>query len=118
MQLAGGRDPPALAEAGEIGGEFDGGAVAAVEGEQGRSPLAGVEHHGAHQARAGPLGRIGAVEGGLELQNLAVASAAVGLDGAEGTLFRKLIGWSLGLLALITLLIFLQSTPVLGWMVP
>ena len=35
-----------------------------------------------------------------------------------GDLFRKLIGWSLGLLALITVLIFLQSTPVLGWMVP
>jgi lactate permease len=54
----------------------------------------------------------------LSLQNLAVASAAVGLDGSEGTLFRKLIGWSVGLLALITVLILLQSTPVLGWMVP
>ena len=45
-------------------------------------------------------------------------SAAVGLDGAESVLFRKLLGWSLGLLAFITVLIFLQSTPVLGWMVP
>ena len=35
----------------------------------------------------------------------------------EGTLFRKLIGWSVGLLALITVLVLLQSTPVLGWMV-
>ncbi|TNB70534.1 L-lactate permease [Arthrobacter sp. BB-1] len=66
----------------------------------------------ASNSSAGVMGKM------LSLQNLAVASAAVGLDGAEGTLFRKLVGWSLGLLALITLLIFLQSTPVLGWMVP
>ncbi|MBD1593754.1 L-lactate permease [Arthrobacter sp. S1_S22] len=66
----------------------------------------------ASNSSAGVMGKM------LSLQNLAVASAAVGLDGAEGTLFRKLIGWSLALLALITVLIFLQSTPVLGWMVP
>lgn len=66
----------------------------------------------ASNSSAGVMGKM------LSLQNLAVASAAVGLDGAEGTLFRKLIGWSMGLLALITLLIFLQSTPLLGWMVP
>ncbi|WPU08612.1 L-lactate permease [Pseudarthrobacter oxydans] len=66
----------------------------------------------ASNSSAGVMGKM------LSLQNLAVASAAVGLDGAEGTLFRKLVGWSLGLLALITVLIFLQSTPVLGWMVP
>jgi lactate permease len=66
----------------------------------------------ASNSSAGVMGKM------LSLQNLAVASAAVGLDGAEGTLFRKLIGWSVGLLALITVLIFLQSTPVLGWMVP
>ncbi|HSN36464.1 MAG TPA: L-lactate permease [Arthrobacter sp.] len=66
----------------------------------------------ASNSSAGVMGKM------LSLQNLAVASAAVGLDGAEGTLFRKLIGWSLGLLALITVLIYLQSTPVLGWMVP
>jgi lactate permease len=66
----------------------------------------------ASNSSAGVMGKM------LSLQNLAVASAAVGLDGAEGTLFRKLIGWSVGLLALITVLILLQSTPVLGWMVP
>lgn len=66
----------------------------------------------ASNSSAGVMGKM------LSLQNLAVASAAVGLDGAEGTLFRKLLGWSLGLLALITVLIFLQSTPVLDWMVP
>jgi lactate permease len=31
-------------------------------------------------------------------------------------LFRKVVGWSLGLLGM-ALLVFLQSTPVLGWMV-
>ncbi|WP_226760038.1 L-lactate permease [Arthrobacter sp. SO3] len=66
----------------------------------------------ASNSSAGVLGKM------LSLQNLAVASAAVGLDGAESVLFRKLIGWSLALLAFITILIVLQSTPVLGWMVP
>lgn len=66
----------------------------------------------AANSSAGVLGKM------LSLQNLAVAAAAVGLESAESTLFRKLIGWSLGLLALITVLIVLQSTPVLGWMVP
>lgn len=66
----------------------------------------------ASNSSAGVLGKM------LSLQNLAVASAAVGLDGAESVLFRKLLGWSLGLLAFITVLVFLQSTPILGWMVP
>ena len=61
---------------------------------------------------AGVLGKM------LSLQNLAVAAAAVGLPGSEPTLFRKLLGWSLGLLAMVTVLVLLQSTPVLGWMVP
>lgn len=66
----------------------------------------------AANSSAGVLGKM------LSVQNLAVAAAAVGLAGEEGTLFRKLLGWSLSLLALITILIVLQSTPVLGWMVP
>lgn len=66
----------------------------------------------ASNSSAGVLGKM------LSLQNLAIASAAVGLEGAESTLLRKLIGWSLGLLVLMTLLIWLQSTSVLGWMVP
>lgn len=61
---------------------------------------------------AGVLGKM------LSLQNLAVASAAVGLEHGENLLLRKLIGWSLGLLALLTIIIVLQTTPVLGWMVP
>ncbi|PNH85440.1 L-lactate permease [Arthrobacter sp. AFG20] len=66
----------------------------------------------AANSSAGVMGKM------LSLQNLAVAAAAVGLEGSEGTLFRKLLGWSLGLLGIMTLLVWLQSTPVLGWMVP
>ena len=49
-------------------------------------------------------------------QNLTIAAAAVGLAGKESDIFRKLIGWSLGLLLAICLLVGLQST-VLNWMV-
>ncbi|MDK1326405.1 L-lactate permease [Arthrobacter sp. zg-Y1143] len=66
----------------------------------------------AANSSAGVMGKM------LSLQNLAIAAAAVGLNGAESTLLRKLIGWSLGLLAFLTLLIWLQSTSILGWMVP
>ncbi|MGH3354233.1 MAG: L-lactate permease [Nocardioides sp.] len=49
-------------------------------------------------------------------QNLTIAAAAVGLAGRESDIFRKLIGWSLGLLLALCLLVGLQST-VLSWMV-
>ena len=51
-------------------------------------------------------------------QNLAIAAAAVGLAGKEGDIFRKVIGWSLVLLALMCVIVWLQSTSVLSWMVP
>jgi len=51
-------------------------------------------------------------------QNLAIAAAAVGMAGREGEIFRKVIGWSLLMLVLMCLIVFLQSTPVLSWMVP
>ncbi|MDX6236057.1 MAG: lactate permease [Kribbellaceae bacterium] len=51
-------------------------------------------------------------------QNLAIAAAAVGLAGREGDIFRKVIGWSLALLAIMCAIVVLQSTPILGWMVP
>jgi lactate permease len=50
-------------------------------------------------------------------QNLAIGAAAVGLAGLEGDLFRKVIGWSLGLLLIMCVLVYLQSTDVLSWMV-
>jgi lactate permease len=50
-------------------------------------------------------------------QNLAIGAAAVGLAGKEGDLFRKVLGWSLVLILLMCVLVYLQSTPVLEWMV-
>jgi lactate permease len=50
-------------------------------------------------------------------QNLAVAAAAVGLINREGDIFRKVVLWSLGLLAYFTILVALQAGP-LSWMVP
>jgi lactate permease len=51
-------------------------------------------------------------------QNLAIGAAAVGLAGREGDLFRKVVGWSLALLLLMCILVTLQSTSILSWMVP
>ena len=51
-------------------------------------------------------------------QNLAIAAAAVGMAGREGEIFRKVFGWSLLLLLFMCLLVVLQSTDVLGWMIP
>ena len=50
-------------------------------------------------------------------QNLAIGAAAVGLAGKKGDLFRKVLGWSLGLVLIMCILVYLQSTPVLEWMV-
>ena len=49
-------------------------------------------------------------------QNLAIGAAAVGLGGREGELFRRVLGWSIGLLLIMCVLVYLQST-VLSWMV-
>jgi lactate permease len=50
-------------------------------------------------------------------QNLAIGAAAVGMAGQEGDLFRRVIGWSLLLLLIMCVLVYLQSTSVLSWMV-
>jgi lactate permease len=51
-------------------------------------------------------------------QNLAIAASAVGMAGREGDLLRKVLGWSLVLLLVICVVVTLQGTGVLGWMVP
>ena len=51
-------------------------------------------------------------------QNLTIAATAVGIVGRESELFRKVVLWSIGLLLVLCVLIYLQSTPVLGWMLP
>ncbi|MDX8033877.1 hypothetical protein SK803_26955 [Lentzea sp. BCCO 10_0856] len=45
-------------------------------------------------------------------------NSAAGLVGRECDLFRKVFGWSLLLLLAMCVIAYLQSTPVLGWMVP
>ncbi|GAB2995938.1 L-lactate permease [Amycolatopsis acidiphila] len=51
-------------------------------------------------------------------QNLAIAAAAVGMSGKEGDLFRRVLVWSLVFVAVMCLLVYLQSTSALAWMVP
>ena len=50
-------------------------------------------------------------------QNLTIAATSVGLLGKEAIILRKVLLWSLGLLAVLCLLIGLQST-VLAWTLP
>ncbi|RLK25630.1 lactate permease [Micromonospora sp. M71_S20] len=66
----------------------------------------------AANASGGTLGKM------ISLQNLTIAAAAVGLTGREGDLFRRMFGPSVLLLALMCVLVGLQATPVLSWMVP
>lgn len=66
----------------------------------------------ASNSSGGVLGKM------ISPQNLAIAAAAVGLDGKEGDIFRRVILWSLGFLVLLCLLSGLQASPVLSWMVP
>jgi lactate permease len=51
-------------------------------------------------------------------QNLAIAAAAVGQNGKEGEIFRRVIVWSLVFLAGMCVLALLQSVSLLSWMVP
>jgi lactate permease len=51
-------------------------------------------------------------------QNLTIAATAVGILGREGDLFRYVIRWSLVMILFMCILVYLQSTPVLGWMLP
>ncbi|WP_306323749.1 MULTISPECIES: L-lactate permease [unclassified Streptomyces] len=51
-------------------------------------------------------------------QNLTIACAAVGLAGREGDLLRKVLPWSAGLLLVMCLIVWAQSTAVLSWMLP
>ena len=50
-------------------------------------------------------------------QNLAIGAAAVGMGGQEGVIFRKVLGWSILLILIMCVIIYLQSTAVLDWMV-
>jgi lactate permease len=65
----------------------------------------------ASNSSGGVLGKM------ISPQNLAIAAAAVGMAGREGDVFRKVFGWSLLLLAVMVIIVVLQATPVLSWMV-
>jgi lactate permease len=66
----------------------------------------------ASNSSGGVLGKM------ISPQNLAIGAAAVGMAGEEGTIFRKVLGWSLLLLLILCVLALLQSTGALSWMVP
>jgi lactate permease len=51
-------------------------------------------------------------------QNLAIGAGAVGLAGREGELFRRVLAASAVFVPLMCVLVYLQSTPLLSWMVP
>jgi lactate permease len=50
-------------------------------------------------------------------QNLAIGAAAVGMGGQEGELFRRVVVWSIVLVLAMAVIVLLQSTSVLSWMV-
>ena len=54
----------------------------------------------------------------LSPQNLAIAAAATGLGGREPELLRKVVPWSLLLLLVMCVLVALQASPLLSWMLP
>ncbi|MDH6281570.1 lactate permease [Prescottella agglutinans] len=51
-------------------------------------------------------------------QNLTIAATAVGQPGSEPLLLRKVVGYSLAMLLILCTLVYLQSTPILSWMLP
>ena len=50
-------------------------------------------------------------------QNLAIAAAAVGMAGKEGDIFRRVLFWSIALTLVMCVIVYLQSTAILDWMV-
>ncbi len=66
----------------------------------------------ASNSSGGVLGKM------ISPQNLAIAAGAVAMAGKEGDIFRRVLGWSIGFLVFMCVLVYLQSTPVLSWMVP
>ncbi|ORJ58885.1 L-lactate permease [Mycobacterium simiae] len=73
----------------------------------GLSPLLMV----AGNSSGGVLGKM------ISPQNLAIAAAAVNLDGKEGDIFRRVMAWSAVFLLFICVLSALQASSLLSWMV-
>jgi lactate permease len=54
----------------------------------------------------------------LSPQHLAIAAAAAAMTDREGDLMRSVFKWSIALVAIMCVIVYLQSTAVLSWMVP
>ena len=67
---------------------------------------------GAANSSGGVLGKM------ISPQSLVIGAAAVGITGREGDIFRACVVWSVVLMLALCLLVYLQSTPVLWWMLP
>jgi len=65
----------------------------------------------ASNSSGGVLGKM------LSPQNLAIGAAAAGMVGKEGDIFRRVLFWSVVLTLVMCVLVYLQSTAVLSWMV-
>jgi lactate permease len=65
----------------------------------------------ASNSSGGVLGKM------ISPQNLAIAAAAVGMNGKEGDIFRRVVVWSVVFLAMLCVISALQAS-VLSWMVP
>jgi lactate permease len=65
----------------------------------------------AANSEAGALGKL------VSPQNLAMAAAAVGMAGKEGSLFRRTFPWSMVYLALFVLIVYLMAAGPLAWLV-
>jgi lactate permease len=50
-------------------------------------------------------------------QNLAIAAAAVAMAGKEGDIFRRVLFWSVVMTLVMCVIVYLQSTAILDWMV-
>ncbi|MEV6164962.1 L-lactate permease [Streptomyces sp. NPDC052052] len=54
----------------------------------------------------------------VSMQNLTIAATSVEMPGSERILLRKVVGYSVAMLAILCALVYLQSTSVLSWMLP
>lgn len=68
----------------------------------GAMQVAAAHHVGVSPLLMAATNSTGGVQGkAVSMQNLALAASAVGLHGREGEILRKVLGWSLGLLAIV-----------------
>lgn len=61
---------------------------------------------------------LGVLKWRAPIAGLTIAATAVGLLGRESEILRRVLPWSIGLLIGLCLLVGLQSTPILSWMLP